>query len=152
MEGDRVVPIPATTTCTLREYWKTHRHPTLMFSSRVKIKGIGSASKPMSDRSIQRAYQVVVAEQKYAKDGIRLHTLRYSYATHLLDGDVNLKVLQQYLGHTSLQTTEIHLHHTHQRHHGQCQTPANGVRFSIDNRRWREVYALTRKIGVSHGK
>lgn len=111
---DRVVPIPSATIELLRTFWKTHRNRHLMFPSRADKRGIGTTIQPMSDRSIQRAFQVVAGEQNLAKTGVRLHTLRHSYATHLLDDGVNLRVLQQYLGHTTLQTTEIYLHLTQQ--------------------------------------
>lgn len=111
---DRIVPIPSVTVQLLREYWKSHRNVRLMFPSRSNLRLISTTTRPMSDRSVQRAFRVVVEEQNFAKTGIRLHTLRHSYATHLLDDGVNLKVLQQYLGHKSLQTTEIYLHLTQQ--------------------------------------
>ncbi len=111
---DRVVPVPWATIELLRTLWKTHRNRRLMFPSRADKRRIASATRPMSARSFQRAFQVVVGKMNLAKSGIRLHTLRHSYATHLLDDGVNLKVLQQYLGHTSLQTTSIYLHLTRQ--------------------------------------
>ena len=40
------------------------------------------------------------------------HTLRHSYATAMLEAGVNLKVLQGYLGHKTLQATEVYLHLT----------------------------------------
>lgn len=106
---DRIVPIPAATIERLRDYWKTHRNPHLVFPSRSPLREMNTTRKPMSERSIQRAYREVVQELNTGKSGVRLHTLRHSYATHLLDDGVNLKVLQQYLGHASLATTEIYL-------------------------------------------
>ena len=43
-----------------------------------------------------------------------IHTLRHSYATHLVEAGIHLKLIQQYLGHTSLQTTTIYVHMTPQ--------------------------------------
>lgn len=111
---DRIVPIPGSTIALLRTFWRTHGNRRLMFPSRSPHSDIATTTRPMSDRSIQRAFQVIVQELNLAKSGIRLHSLRHSYATHLLDDGVNLKVLQQYLGHTTLQTTEIYLQLTQQ--------------------------------------
>ena len=53
----------------------------------------------------------LAAELKFAKR-VSIHTLRHSYATHLLEAGVSLRIIQQYLGHSSLQTTMIYLHLT----------------------------------------
>lgn len=111
---DRIVPIPAGTIALLREFWQTHRNRHLMFPSRSPHSELATTTRAMSERSIQRAFQIVVGELDLAKTGLRLHSLRHSYATHLLDDGVNLKVLQHYLGHTTLQTTEIYLQLTQQ--------------------------------------
>ncbi len=50
-------------------------------------------------------------ELKFQK-AVSIHTLRHSYATHLLEAGVNLRLIQQYLGHSSLQTTMVYLHLT----------------------------------------
>ena len=50
-------------------------------------------------------------ELKFQK-AISIHSLRHSYATHLLEAGVNLRMIQQYLGHSSLQTTMVYLHLT----------------------------------------
>ena len=46
------------------------------------------------------------------KKRVTIHTLRHTYATHLLEAGINLRLIQQYLGHSSLQATMIYLHLT----------------------------------------
>jgi integrase/recombinase XerD len=60
---------------------------------------------------MRRALTQVVKELKFRK-AITIHTLRHSYATHLLEAGLNLRLIQQYLGHSSLRTTMIYLHLT----------------------------------------
>ncbi len=98
----------------LRTLWITHRNPHLLFPSPADKRRKASTTQPISNSGVLRAFKVVVQNLNLAKSGIRLHTLRHSYATHLLDDGVNLKVLQEYLGHASLQTTAIYLHLTRQ--------------------------------------
>lgn len=111
-QNDRCVPLPQITLAALRQHWETHRHPKWLFPGRADLKSIGQAEKPVSERSVQRAFAQVVQEVGLKKKGLCPHTLRHSYATALLEAGVNLKVLQAYLGHTSLQSTEVYLHLT----------------------------------------
>jgi integrase/recombinase XerD len=69
----------------------------------------------MLRKSVQDALRRVV-RQVGLKKRVSIHTLRHSYATHLLEAGVNLRQIQQYLGHRSLQTTTLYLHLTS---HGQ---------------------------------
>ena len=65
----------------------------------------------MTRSSVQKAMSRVVHELKF-RGAISIHTLRHSYATHLLEAGVNLRLIQQYLRYSSLQTTMVYLHLT----------------------------------------
>lgn len=110
---DRYVPLPESTLTMLRDYWKTHRNPTWIFPALGRDRKSGAtATRPMIGRSRQHCMNYVVKKLGWKKRGIKLHTLRHSYATHLLEAGVNLRLIQKYLGHSSLQTTMLYLHLT----------------------------------------
>ncbi len=111
-QNDRCVPLPLATLDALRAHWKTHRNSHWLFPSRADLKQIAKADKPVSERSVQRVFAQVVQSLGIVKKGLCPHTLRHSYATALLEAGVNLKVLQSYLGHKNLQSTEVYLHLT----------------------------------------
>lgn len=109
---DRYVPLPSRTLTMLRAYWATHRHPVWLFPATGRGPGLATAADgPMPRSSVQKALQRVVKELGFQK-AISVHTLRHSYATHLLEAGINLRLIQQYLGHSSLRTTMVYLHLT----------------------------------------
>jgi len=109
---DRYLPLPKSTLTILREYWATHRHPTLLFPAIGRNrKTASSASQPMNATTVQGCMKLVV-EQLGFKKKISIHTLRHSIATHLFEGGVSLRWIQKFLGHSSLQTTLVYLHLT----------------------------------------
>jgi integrase/recombinase XerD len=109
---DRYVPLPSRTLKVLRQYWATHRHPEWLFPATGRDgQQTASADQPMTRSSVQKAMSRVVHELKFQK-AISIHSLRHSYATHLLEAGVNLRLIQQYLGHSSLNTTMVYLHLT----------------------------------------
>jgi site-specific recombinase XerD len=116
---DRYIPLPERTLEMLRDFWSNHRHPTFLFPARIPL-GIptSSARKTMCPSGVRRALQAAVKESGVKKHAT-VHTLRHSYATHLLEAGVNLRVIQAYLGHSSLQSTMIYTHLTEK-----AQTPA----------------------------
>jgi site-specific recombinase XerD len=109
---DRYLPLPASTLAGLRIFWQRHRHPTLLFPAEGRDHQDGSqATTPMSISTVQGAIKQITEQLKFGKK-VTTHTLRHSYATHLLEAGVSLKAIQKYLGHSSLQTTMIYLHLT----------------------------------------
>ncbi len=109
---DRYVPLPPRTLAVLRRYWATHRHPVWLFPATGRgHEQASSATQPMARSSVHGAMKKVVRDLGIKKK-VTIHTLRHSYATHLLEAGINLRLIQQYLGHSSLQATMIYLHLT----------------------------------------
>jgi integrase/recombinase XerD len=113
---DRYVPLPDATLSILRQYWATHRNPKWLFPRLGRGCNEGpTAQEPMSYTSVQGALRRVLKQLKFTKR-VSVHTLRHSYATHLLEAGVNIRRIQQYLGHSSLNSTMVYLHLTTQGH------------------------------------
>jgi len=110
---DRFVPLPKKTLDTLRQHWRSHRHLRLLFPAYGRdSRSAGSATQPMAISSVQGAFRAAKGQAGITKKAVSVHTLRHCYATHLLEAGVNLRLIQQYLGHTSLETTMVYLHLT----------------------------------------
>lgn len=113
---DRYVPLPESTLNILRNYWKQHRNSAWIFPRLGRSGKEGpTATIPMNKSSVQGALRRVLAQLNFRKR-ISIHTLRHSYATHLLEAGVNIRRIQQYLGHHSLNSTMVYLHLTTQGH------------------------------------
>jgi len=114
---DRYVPLPRRTLELLRELWKTHRHPRLLFPAKSHSgQGAATATEPMCRSTLQRAFRLALHASGIQK-AAHIHTLRHSYATHLLEQGENLRQLQVNLGHHSPTVTVIYTHLT-----SLCQT------------------------------
>jgi site-specific recombinase XerD len=106
---DRFVPLPSSTLRILRQYWVTHRYPVWLFPATGRDhQQAALADEPKDRSSVQGAMRRVVQELKLQK-AISIHFLRHSYTTHLLEVGDNLRLIQPYLGHSSLHITMVYL-------------------------------------------
>ena len=104
---DRFVVLPRLTLQCLRRYWRDHRHPALLFPGRALI---GRPATDVMDRgSTQKAFARVVADCGIGKK-VPIHSLRHAYATHLIEVGLNLRGVQELLGHADIATTQIYTH------------------------------------------
>ncbi len=88
----------------LRMYWKAYRPIKYLFEGHIK-------GQPISRSTIQIVFRKAIKKTGINKQAT-VHSLRHSFATHLLESGVNLKIIQSLLGHSSLRTTSIYLHVT----------------------------------------
>jgi integrase/recombinase XerD len=99
---DRLVPLSAQLLTKLRTWWTTHRTRPWLFPGKTPTNHVSVAG-------VQKLFQRVLGRAKLTKHA-SMHTLRHSYATHLLEAGVDVVTLQHLLGHRSLETTSRYLH------------------------------------------
>ena len=121
---DRVVPLCQSMLEELRGYWSRHRNPLWLFpaagrgpmDSAAVIKRMRVATRPLSGSSLQ---QVIVRARADAgiPDRATPHSLRHSFATHLIEEGVSIRHVQRLLGHANINTTMIYTHFTQEVEH-----------------------------------
>ncbi len=102
---DRAVPLPAVILQRLRAYWRAQRlsGPWLFPAPRE--------TKPVGSSLLQKTFKAALRQSSVTKNA-SIRTLRHSYATHLLEQGIDLRVIQALLGHASPSTTTIYTHLT----------------------------------------
>jgi len=102
---DRYVPLPHRSLALLREYWRWNRPRPWLFPDRRK------PAEPMCRKHLYYVLKAALRTSGIQKN-VNVHTLRHSYATHLLEAKVDLRVIQEMLGHKSPKTTAVYTHLT----------------------------------------
>jgi integrase len=111
---DRQIPIPVATVSLLREFWKSHRNRQWLFPAQSCGHRKGSpADRHIPLGAVQKAFKLALTASPVHK-AAHVHTLRHSYATHLLEANINLRMIQAWLGHRSPGTTSVYTHMTEQ--------------------------------------
>jgi site-specific recombinase XerD len=107
---DRAIPLPPKTLTLLRAHWRLHRNPLWLFPGTTPT-GEQHAKLPLEESGLQKAFRQAVRAAGVNKPAT-IHSLRHSWATHLLESGVSVRVLQLWMGHTSPTTTAIYTHLT----------------------------------------
>ena len=102
---DRNVPLPEKLVESLRSYYKVYRPVHFLFE------GQAGAGSQWSAKSLEQVLRLAVDKSGLQRH-VNLHMLRHSYATHQLEAGVNLRYIQEILGHSSPLTTQIYTHVT----------------------------------------
>jgi integrase len=103
---DREVPLSPTLLETLRVYWRWMKPRTFLFPGTVKH---CRADVPISSNTVWFACRQAAKAARITKH-LSPHTLRHSYASHLLEAGADLRTIQVLLGHSRLEHTLVYLH------------------------------------------
>ena len=125
---DRYVPLSKAAGDTLEQWFRRHRHARLLFpamghawkttfrddpleQARAQRTRLQAATHPMSTSALQQVWRLALAASG-VKKAATIHTLRHSYATHMLEEGVSLRYISQYPGHATLEQTLVYTHLT----------------------------------------
>jgi site-specific recombinase XerD len=101
-QKDRYVMLSPRLLAILREYWKADRPTQFLFPGNVP-------DRPITPRTVEKACRDARAAAGLGKH-VTVHTLRHSFATHLLEAGTDIRIIQVLLGHRSLRTTAVYTH------------------------------------------
>ncbi len=115
---DRDVPLSPKLLETLREYWRWKKPQVYLFPSEAKQ---GSNGDHLTSKAVYHACKGAARRAGIQKN-VGPHTLRHSFATHMLESGADLRSIQLLLGHTDIRHTTIYLHLS-RRHLHACPNP-----------------------------
>jgi site-specific recombinase XerD len=125
--GDsRDLPLSPALLETLREYWRWKKPRIYLFPSSIGQRG--GQDSPISDKTVWYACKEAARHARITKH-VTPHTLRHSWATHLLEAGTDLRTIQVLLGHGDLETTAKYLHLS-QRHLQTVLNPLESLQLS----------------------
>ncbi|WP_232300037.1 tyrosine-type recombinase/integrase [Colwellia sp. MT41] len=127
---DRFVPLPQATLLALRHYWKTHRHPNLLFPGGKPPHSREGKTLVMDKGGVQKTIKIVAKACGITKN-VHVHTLRHSIATHMLERGASLRSIQVFLGHACPKTTALYTRMTEEVAHN-SQLLLNDIVDSLD--------------------
>lgn len=111
---DRYTILSDLVLATLREYWKAYKPKVWVFEGQRE-------GKQYSIRTAERVFESAAQKAGIHKH-VSIHTLRHSFATHMLEQGTDIRFIQELLGHSSVKTTEIYTH-VSKRHIGVLKSP-----------------------------
>ena len=105
---ERIVPIGSRAVNALRRYLNVRESIARLPGSDRRALFLGRRGKRLTPRSIQLAMHRMF--DAVGGDELRVHSLRHTFATHMLDAGADLRAVQELLGHASLSTTQVYTH------------------------------------------
>ena len=103
-DKERLVPLPQPVLDELGRLWRTHRNPRWLFPNR-------HGDAPLNNRVLSETFAAAASAAGIQRK-VTPHTLRHSYATRLIENEIDTQIVQILLGHASITTTAIYTHLT----------------------------------------
>jgi integrase len=127
---DRFVIMPAMTLAVLRKLWCSHKHPRLLFPARPPTDGAPTPNV-LPRANVQKGFKRAVTDVAIHKH-VSIHSLRHSYATHMIEAGLNLRAVQEQLGHGCPKTTARYVRIT-EKSSGDAQALIDGLIGELSN-------------------
>jgi integrase/recombinase XerC len=105
---ERIVPVGSRAVLALRRYLNLRESLIGRVKGDRRALFVSQRGKRLTPRSIQRIVHGMF--DAIGGDGLRVHSLRHTFATHMLDAGADLRAVQELLGHASLSTTQVYTH------------------------------------------